>query len=113
MSKLQVRRGDVVLYAAAGDYGKPRPGVIVQSDLFNETHASVTVCPLTSDVTGLRLFRVPMGPGEGTGLKSSSEAMVDKVVSIRRERIARKAGVLGRGDLAAIDEALRLWLGLD
>ncbi len=34
-----MRRGDVVTVAAAGDYGKPRPAVIVQTDAFPETRA--------------------------------------------------------------------------
>ena len=36
------RRGDVVICVLSGDYGKPRPAVVVQSDLFNPTHASIT-----------------------------------------------------------------------
>jgi mRNA-degrading endonuclease toxin of MazEF toxin-antitoxin module len=36
-----MRRGDVVSIAAAGDYGKPRPAVIVQTDAFPASHASV------------------------------------------------------------------------
>ena len=34
-------RGDVVIVAAPGDYGKPRPAVIVQSDALSDAHASV------------------------------------------------------------------------
>ena len=33
---LEVKRGDVVIVAAAGDYSKPRPAVIVQTDAFPE-----------------------------------------------------------------------------
>jgi len=43
-----MKRGDVVVVALSGDYGKPRPALIVQSDLFNETHASVTLAPVTT-----------------------------------------------------------------
>ena len=43
-------RGDIVIVAAPGDYGKPRPAVIVQTDAFPENHASVVVCQLTSDL---------------------------------------------------------------
>lgn len=45
-----MKRGDIVLAVAAGDYGKPRPALVVQSDLFNDTHASVLVCLMTSDL---------------------------------------------------------------
>jgi len=43
-----MKRGDVVTVAAAGHYGKPRPAVIVQTDAFPETHASVVICQMTS-----------------------------------------------------------------
>jgi PemK-like, MazF-like toxin of type II toxin-antitoxin system len=33
-----MKRGDVVVVALPGDFGKPRPALIIQSDLFNETH---------------------------------------------------------------------------
>ena len=39
-----MNRGDVVTVAATGDYGKPRPAVIVQTDALPATHASVVVC---------------------------------------------------------------------
>jgi PemK-like, MazF-like toxin of type II toxin-antitoxin system len=45
-----VKRGAIVVVAAKGAYtGKPRPALILQSDLFNPTHQSVTICPITSD----------------------------------------------------------------
>ena len=47
---MEIKRGDVVLCAAPGNYGKPRPAIVVQSDLFNPTHSSITLCPVTSDL---------------------------------------------------------------
>src|SRR5436305_823443 len=44
-----MRRGDVVTVAATGDYGKPRPAVIVQTDALPAGHASVVVCQMTSE----------------------------------------------------------------
>jgi mRNA-degrading endonuclease toxin of MazEF toxin-antitoxin module len=44
-----MRRGDVVTVAAAGDYGKPRPAVIVQTDALPVEHKSLVVCQMTSD----------------------------------------------------------------
>ena len=107
-----LKRGDIVVSAAPGDYGKPRPAVVVQSDLFNETHASVTLCPITSYLIDAPLFRIPVAPGGGTGLRTASQVMVDKVISIPRTRIAKKAGRLPAPVLRLVDEALRLWLGV-
>jgi mRNA interferase MazF len=109
---LELKRGDVVVGVASRDYGKPRPAVVVQSDLFNETHASITLCPITSYLIDAPLFRIPVEPGGGTGLRTASQVMVDKVVSVPRERIARKAGHLPLGVLRLVDEALGLWLGI-
>jgi mRNA interferase MazF len=63
-------RGAIVVAAARGAYtGKPRPAVVVQSDLFNPTHASLTVCPVTSDCVDAPLFRLPLPAGGRTWLK--------------------------------------------
>jgi mRNA interferase MazF len=86
-----VTRGDVVIVATRGDYtGKPPPALIVQADLFNETHASLTVCPITSDVVDAPLCRVAMPPGTRTGLRAASQVMVDKIVSVPRTAIDRR-----------------------
>jgi mRNA interferase MazF len=53
-----MKRGDVVTVAAAGDYGKPRPAVIVQTDALPAAHASVVVCQMTSEWSDAPDFRV-------------------------------------------------------
>ena len=106
------QRGDVVVCVLAGDYGKPRPAVVVQSDLFNPTHASVTVCPITSEKSAAPLFRLPLRAGRH-GLRQTSWIMADKITSIRRERISRKIGSLETPETRALDEALQRWLSLD
>lgn len=109
---LDLKRGDVVVGVVSRDYGKPRPAVVVQSDFFNETHASVTICPITSDLFDTPLFRIPIEPGAGSGIKTVSQIMVDKVQSVPRERIMKKTGRLPMPVLRLVDEALALWLGL-
>jgi len=109
-----VRRGEIVIVAAKGAYtGKPRPALVVQSDLFNSTHQSVTICPITSDCVDAPLFRVPLPPGERTGLKAPSQIMVDKVVSVPRASVAEEIGRCNEEELAAAEDALRGWLELD
>ena len=106
-------RGAVVIIAARGACtGKPRPAVVVQTDLFNPTHASITVCPITSDCVDAPLFRIPLPPGARTGLAAASQVMIDKVVSIPRGAIARELGRCDPDELAAITDALGLWIGL-
>jgi len=106
-------RGDLVIVATRGAYtGKPRPALVVQADMFNDTHASITVCPVTSDVIDAPLFRVSVPPGARTGLESASQVMVDKVVSVPRSAVGRKVGGCGATELELVDEALRRWLAL-
>jgi len=105
-------RGDVVTVAAPGDYGKPRPAVIVQTDAFPEAHGSVVVCQMTSDLQVATDFRVTIEPSEDNGLIAVSQIMADKPVTVRRERIGRRIGRLGGADLARLNVALAFVMGL-
>ena len=108
-----MKRGAIVVVAARGAYtGKPRPAVVVQSDLFNRTHASVTLCPITSDVVDAPLFRITLPPGRRTGLKQASQVMVDKVVSVPRGAIIEEVGECTDEELDAVADGLRRWLSL-
>ena len=84
---MEIRRGDVVICAAPGEYGKPRPALVVQSELFNGTHSSVTVCLITSHLEDAPPYRFPVPAGRTTGLKVQSQVMVDKVIAIPRNKI--------------------------
>lgn len=106
-----LKRGDVVTVSGSGDFaGKPRPAVIVQSDLFNETHASLSVVPLTTTLVEAELFRIEVRATRQNGLRTRSQAMVDKVTSVRRDRIGARIGALSTRDTERIDDAMRLWL---
>jgi mRNA interferase MazF len=107
-----MRRGDVVTVAAAGDYGKPRPAVIVQTDALPVGHASVIVCQMTSECSDAPDFRVTIEPTEKNGLRVRSQVMADKPVTVRRERIGRQVGRLEDKDVARINTALAFVMGL-
>jgi mRNA interferase MazF len=107
-----MRRGDVVVVAAAGDYGKPRPAVIVQTDAFPETHASVVVCQMTSEIVDAPDFRVTIDPSERNGLRVPSQVMADKPVTVRRGRIGRPIGRLDADQIARLNIALAFVMGL-
>ena len=107
-----MRRGDVVTIAATGDYGKPRPAVIVQTDALPAEHASVVVCQMTSECSDAPDFRVTIDPTESNGLRVRSQVMADKPVTIRRERIGRLVGHLDDNDIARLNIALALVMGL-
>ena len=108
-----MKRGEIHTFIGKGDFsGKPRPGLIVQSDLFNDYHLSVTVCPITSELTGGYLFRIMVQPDDANGLEAVSEIEIDKVQSVKTDRIGRFVGILAEDQMDVVDEALRLWFDL-
>jgi mRNA interferase MazF len=109
---MQMQRGDVVVVGAAGDYGKPRPAVIVQTDAFPQSHASVVLCQLTSELVDAPDFRVTVEPKPENGLRLKSQVMADKPVTVKRERVGQKIGRLGNQDMARLGIALAFVLGL-
>ncbi len=102
----------MVTVAAAGDYGKPRSAVIVQSDAFPESHASVIICQMSSEVADAPDFRVTVDPSAENGLRVRSQVMADKPVTIRRERIGRQIGRLSAAEMARLNAALAFVMGL-
>ena len=92
--------------------GKPRPWLVVQSDAFNDTHASVTVCMLSSTADHQPLFRVAVEPSEANGLKEGCIVMVDVVLTIARRSVDRVIGRIEDEIMITVDQALRRWLAL-
>jgi mRNA interferase MazF len=107
-----VRRGDLVVWVLAGNYGKTRPAVVVQSDFFNDSHASIVVCPITSNLTGLGLFRLPLPPSATTGLQCDAEIMVDKLTAVEKSKVGTRIGRLSRIQISQLNRALSVWLEL-
>lgn len=107
-----MKRGDVVIVAATGDYGKPRPAVVVQTDAFPETFPSVVICQMTSDVVEAPDFRITIEPYETNGLRIRSQIMADKPVTVRRERIGQLLGRLTDVDIGRLNVALAFVMGL-
>ncbi len=108
-----MKRGDVIKVAGTGDFaGKPRPAVVVQADEFCETHGSLTVIPLTSQRQHSLMFRIPVPANDTTGLLINSEAEIDKIQSVRRDRTREIIGTVDLWSMQRIDQALREWLSL-
>jgi mRNA interferase MazF len=105
-----VKRGDLVIVSASGDYGKPRPGVVVQSDSI--VTDSVLVAQITSTIRDAPLYRLDLAPSEGNGLKHPSQIMVDKIVTMRRSKCGPVRGRLDDAALLALDRMLAVVLGL-
>ncbi|HEY1796946.1 MAG TPA: type II toxin-antitoxin system PemK/MazF family toxin [Stellaceae bacterium] len=109
---MPIRRGDVVTVATFGDFGKPRPAVVVQSDILPDSHLSVVVCQMTSEVIAGRIFRVTIEPSETNGLRLRSQVMVDKPMTVLRRRIGASIGRLTADEMARVDTAITFVMGL-
>lgn len=106
-----MRRGDLVTVVVPGAYGKPRPALVVQSDLFDE-HPSVTILPITSALRDAPIFRIAVYPTPDNGLRAPSQIMVDKAQSIPREKVGEVFGRLTDAERLPVDRALAVFLGL-
>lgn len=104
-------RGKLVTVALQGDDGKPRPAVVIQSDLFDE-HPSVTVLPLTSELRDTPLFRITVEPSPDNGLQRRSQIMIDKIHTVPRTRLGSMLGKLSDDEQVAVNRSLMLFLGL-
>ncbi len=107
-----MQRGDIVVCVLSGDYGKPRPAVVLQSNLFNSTHASITLCPITTHLIEAPLFRILLSPTPLNGLKGPSQIMVDKIASLSRDKIRQKIGHLTFDQQNQLNHAMKMWLDL-
>jgi mRNA interferase MazF len=107
-----MKRGDVVTVAIGGDYGKPRPAVIVQTDALPESHASTIICQMTSVIEASRHLRVLVEPSAANGLRIRSQVMADKPIAIHRKRVGRTIGRLTDQEMAQLDVALAFAMGL-
>ena len=108
----QVKRGDIVTAAAPGDYGKPRPAVVVQSDALNDILHGIVICPLTTDTVEAPLLRVSVEPTASNGLRETSHVMVDKVMAVSRHRLRDHVGTLEPHLMRRVEEGLSALLGL-
>ena len=106
-----MKRGDLVPVVLPGDYGKPRPALVIQSDLFQNT-AMVTVAPLTSTLLRAPMARVLVEPSQANGLRQSSEVMVDMIMSVRSEKLGSPFGRLEEANMRAVNRTLMLFLGI-
>ncbi|MFT3672750.1 type II toxin-antitoxin system PemK/MazF family toxin [Aestuariivirga sp.] len=106
------RRGDIVIASSPGDYGKPSPCLVIQSDAFSDV-PSVTVCPFTSDLRDdVPLLRQTVQPTKGNGLQQPSQIAIDKVTTLSLTRIGKRVGKLAEVEMMQVTRALAVFLGI-
>ncbi|MCB4321905.1 type II toxin-antitoxin system PemK/MazF family toxin [Alcaligenes sp. 13f] len=106
-----MRRGDLVTVAMQGDFGKPRPALVIQADLF-AAHSSVTVLPVTSTIVNAPLLRISIQPDPDNGLQKTSQIMIDKALTVKRDKIGQTFGSVSADTLVEIERCLAVFLGI-
>lgn len=108
-----MKRGDIIIISAPGDYGKPRPAVIVQADALGELgHESLVVCLLTTHTAQAPLFRLLLEPSLENGLKKSSQVMVDKIFTLPKSKVSRVIGRLHSKEITELTRMLAFVVGI-
>ena len=106
-----MHRGDLVTVATSGDYGKPRPALVIQSELFDEV-PSVTLCLITSALREIPLIRITVDPSPDNGLRRISQVQVDKIVTVERRRVGGVIGRLDDATMLKVNRSLAVFIGI-
>ena len=104
-------RGDFVTIAMQGDFGKPRPALVIQADQFEE-HATVTVLPVTSTLVAAPLLRIAVQPSAANGLQKPSQVMVDKAMTVKHDKVGQPFGRIDVDSMVEIERCLAVFLGI-
>ena len=93
--------------AAGSEIAKRRPAIIVSNDSANRNLSRVVVIPVTSNTA--RVF-----PGEALVKigNQTSKAMADQIMAAGKSRLKNQLGAISKADLALIEQAIRVHLGL-
>ena len=104
-------RGDFVTIATQGDFGKPRPALVIQADPFNGS-ATVTVLPVTSMLINAPLLRITVQPSAENGLQKPSQVMVDKAITVKRDKAGPAFGRIDANAMVEVERCLAVFLGI-
>ena len=107
-----MKRGDLVTVALQGEHGKPRPALVIRSDLFAQVTSTVTVAWLASTPVNAPLLRIPIEPSRANGLRQRAYVMIDQIFSARTRRLGDVFGRLDDVDMRAVNRALALCVGI-
>jgi mRNA interferase MazF len=100
-----MNRGDIYVLGEQRYLKKPRPVIIIQSDRYNKDESVVTVL-VTSESVREKEYRIKIKATKSNGLKKDSFVMIDKIVSIPREKLAKHIGKIGKKTMQTIHAKL-------
>ena len=106
-----MKRGELVTVAMPGDFGKPRPALVIQADQFEHT-GTVTVLLISGTLVDAPLIRLTIQPAAANGLHKPSQVMVDKAMSVKRDRLGQAFGRLDDETMLSVTRTLAVFLGI-
>lgn len=101
-------RGDIVTVAMTGDFGKPRPALLVQADPFDQTGTML----ISGTLVDAPLIRLTVEPTPQNGLLKPSQIQIEKAMSVQRHRVGAVIGRLDDASMLAVTRSLALFLGI-
>lgn len=104
-------RGELVTVAMPGDFGKPRPALVIQADRFEHT-GTTTILLISSTLVDAPLIRLTVQPTDANGLHKTSQVMIDKLMSVKRDRLGPAFGRIDDETMLSISRSLTVFLGI-
>ena len=106
-----MNRGNIITVVIQGDYGKPRPALVIQKDSFNALN-SITVLPITTTIIDAPLIRITVHPSSKNGLNKLSQIMIDKIITIKKDKIGEVIGTLEQKLIKEVERNLAVFIGI-
>ena len=109
------RRGEIWLVrldpTVGSEIKKTRPALIISNNIANRYSDLITALPITKK--GSKVFPYEAGlPDDTLGLSKPSKIKCNQVRSIDKQRLLKLMGHVDFSNLLAVEEALKLHLGL-
>lgn len=104
-------RGDLVTVSMQGDFGKPGPALVIQANPFSE-HATLTILLITGTLVAAPLLRITVQPSAENGLQKPSQVMVDKAMTVKRDKIGPPFGRMHEDTMVEVERCLAVFLGI-
>jgi mRNA interferase MazF len=96
--------------ALSGDFGRPRPALAIQADLY-ETTGTLTVLLRSSTLVNAPLIRQTVQPSLQNGSAKPSQIMIDKIMTAKRARVGSAFGRLDEETMLSVTRLLVVFLG--
>ena len=111
---MEIKRRDIVVLNLGGNIGKPRPALIIQSDILNiNSKLSTTiVLPISSELLNMEIIRYKLEPNTKNGLQFNSQIMIDKIMQVEKHRIQKVIGNISKKQIDEIEARLLSILGI-